>query len=124
MENRGSSKNSLIWIHCFKCLEIFIQKQRQFFLMECRHILCGSCMKKLNEKKAVCPICAKSIGFMMIGNSMPKPFRMLFHHNPSQIKNCDWKIVSFQNDTRKHFSMGLLKMVSFSTLLFPLTQRF
>lgn len=102
---------NLIWIHCYKCFEIFIKKQRQFFLLECRHILCGSCLS-VEKKKTVCPICAEQTGFLAIGNNMPKHFRMLFHPNPSQFKDIDWRVVTFQNDARKHLTMGLLKMVS------------
>ncbi|KAL5279959.1 hypothetical protein ACFFRR_004148 [Megaselia abdita] len=108
-----STEKNLFWIHCYKCFELFLKKKRQFFLCECRHIICGLCLKRVDQKKAVCPICVKPNGFLLIENSMPKQFRMLFHPNPTSFKYIDWKIVLFQNDAQKHFSLGMLKMKVF-----------
>uniref|UniRef100_A0A182MJ44 RING-type domain-containing protein n=1 Tax=Anopheles culicifacies TaxID=139723 RepID=A0A182MJ44_9DIPT len=48
------------WIHCNICFHLLSKKERKFYHLSCRHVLCKQCMAKTN-RGTICPVCEKPL---------------------------------------------------------------
>lgn len=104
--NAPSSRPFLEWIHCNSCYDIYINKNRKFYLFAgCHHIICEQCTVLI--KTAVngppcykCTLCQKAVRACQLGNSMPAHLKELFHPEPYRDGLNSFHIQQFQEKHR------------------------
>ncbi|XP_057654801.1 uncharacterized protein LOC130893051 [Diorhabda carinulata] len=83
------------WLHCNKCY-IKVQPDIKMFLVECAHIFCEKCIKRVGDEK--CLICQKSNSFILIDKDMNASVQPFFIPVDVQIK----KILEVYNFQMMH----------------------
>ncbi|XP_018785487.1 PREDICTED: RING finger protein vilya [Bactrocera latifrons] len=103
----------LYWIHCNRCLEIYIRKRRRLFLLSCNHMICEKCattlaINHINVSSEVhCPICNKTQRYRVLCNVMPAHAKELL--NPEPWREPNERILNFQAKQRDSFKKGMFR---------------
>lgn len=106
---------NFLWINCFKCLDFYGFKKNAFFLLNCKHISCVKCLKKVDDLHVICPCCKKPSRYWLINNDMPASVKKYFHPRPYHNKlSIDWDVINFQVKCHKRLIARLLSLVSVS----------
>lgn len=114
-ENQKSSLDpNQLWIHCFKCTHLYVFKDRAFFLLSCKHIICVKCLKKVDNSRVICLKCRRASQYSVIGNDMPRSLKKFFHPRPWDI--LDWDVINFQNSVHLAFLKTMMKKVNLKYL--------
>nr|CAI5866902.1 unnamed protein product [Callosobruchus analis] len=98
------------WVHCNKCSIIF-KPNVKFFLTECSHIFCQSCIASINETK--CVVCQKSNCYIEICKSMDPNIQLFFNPAEYQIKKT-MEILQFQTQQRIRQYQTVAKKYAFA----------
>ncbi|XP_050089896.1 RING finger protein narya-like [Anopheles aquasalis] len=98
------------WIHCNVCFHLQWPRDRTFYQLSCRHVLCKLCMSK-TKRATVCPICRQSIlRFTELSNEkMTRKDKMMF--DVAAVDALDWQSQSlaFQHKQREHLIEKILR---------------
>ncbi|VEN56612.1 unnamed protein product, partial [Callosobruchus maculatus] len=96
------------WVHCNKCSIIF-KPNVKFFLTECSHIFCQSCIASINETK--CFVCQKSNRYIEICKNMDPNIQLYFNPAEVQFKKA-MEILQFQMQHRtRQYQTAIKKYV-------------
>ncbi|XP_013114027.2 RING finger protein vilya-like isoform X1 [Stomoxys calcitrans] len=111
----NSTEPYVHWIHCNKCYQLYIKKEVSFYLLACKHVICSLCAielpQSINGPRAYkCPVCSQTTRACVIGNTMPKNLKDLFHPQPYLDGLDNYKIMSFQQEQRKKFFEHMYKL--------------
>ncbi|XP_049545109.1 RING finger protein narya-like isoform X1 [Anopheles darlingi] len=97
------------WIHCNVCFHLQEKRDRTFYQLSCRHVICKLCVSKTN-RGTVCPVCRRSIQrFTELNNEMNAKDKMMF--DPAAIGALDRQCqnVVFQYKQREHLIEKILR---------------
>lgn len=96
-----SKPAELIQIRCNSCWAIADKNNTLFFITNCYHVFCASCLK---NNKNYCKVCLKSCATLPINPDLPDEVKMFF-----KAKSCDklldnlHRITTFQENQTKMF---------------------
>ncbi|XP_058122695.1 RING finger protein narya-like [Anopheles ziemanni] len=100
------------WIHCSLCYNHMAKKERQFYHLSCRHILCRPCMAK-TKRGTVCPVCQGSLSrFVELNNQMERKDKMLYDPSAAKIYAIACQTLIFQQKHRQHLIQRIIQMRS------------
>lgn len=111
------TSHPLLWIHCNVCYELYIKKERRFFLLACNHVLCIGCVQEISDRKVNgpkvynCRICKDKTRACEMNNNMPAHLKELFHVEPYQEGINTMTVLKFQNIHIRRFIKFLFKGV-------------
>lgn len=107
-----------LWIHCFNCSEFYVLKRKKLFLLECKHISCEKCLRKVDDLRVICPTCKKPARYFVINNEMPASVKKFFNPRPYSNKmSMDWNVIGFQQSCHRRLIHRLLAVVSLKMFL-------
>ncbi|XP_052896464.1 uncharacterized protein LOC128303522 isoform X2 [Anopheles moucheti] len=97
------------WIHCNICLHLLSRKERKFYHLSCRHVLCRQCMGKTN-RGTICPVCNKPLErFTELSNQMDRKEKMLYDSGSLKLLSVAYQSVIFQHKQRQNMIRGILR---------------
>ncbi|XP_035906853.1 RING finger protein nenya-like isoform X2 [Anopheles stephensi] len=97
------------WIHCNSCFHLLSRKERKFYHLSCRHVLCKQCMAKTN-RGTVCPICQKPLErFTELSNQMDRKEKMYYDPGCLKVLSVAYQSVVFQHRQRENMIRGILR---------------
>uniref|UniRef100_A0A182X222 RING-type domain-containing protein n=1 Tax=Anopheles quadriannulatus TaxID=34691 RepID=A0A182X222_ANOQN len=97
------------WIHCNICFHSFERKERKFYHLSCRHVLCKSCMAKTN-RGTMCPLCKKPLErFTELNNQMERKDKMYYDPGSLKVFGVAYQSVIFQHKQREDMIRGILR---------------
>ncbi|XP_053665982.1 RING finger protein narya-like [Anopheles marshallii] len=97
------------WIHCNICLHLLSRKERKFYHLSCRHVLCRQCMGK-TSRGTICPVCNKPLErFTELSNQMDRKEKMLYDSGSLKLLSVAYQSVIFQHKQRENMIRGILR---------------
>ncbi|EAL41964.2 AGAP006749-PA [Anopheles gambiae str. PEST] len=97
------------WIHCNICFHSFERKERKFYHLSCRHVLCKLCMAKTN-RGTMCPLCKKPLErFTELNNQMERKEKMYYDPGSLKVFGVAYQSVIFQHKQREDMIRGILR---------------
>ncbi|XP_052859617.1 RING finger protein narya-like [Anopheles cruzii] len=96
------------WIHCNICFHLLDKKDRKFYQLSCRHVLCKQCMGRTN-RGTVCPVCQKPLDrFTELTNQMDRADKMFFDPGAIRALQVVSQNVLFQHRQRDHLVQQII----------------
>ncbi|XP_058124928.1 RING finger protein 212B-like [Anopheles coustani] len=97
------------WIHCNLCYYVMVRKERKFYHLSCRHVLCKPCMAK-TERGTTCPVCHQSLSrFSELNNQMDRKEKMYYDPGAHKTFGDACQIAVFQLKQRENMVRGILR---------------
>uniref|UniRef100_A0A182WI84 RING-type domain-containing protein n=1 Tax=Anopheles minimus TaxID=112268 RepID=A0A182WI84_9DIPT len=97
------------WIHCNICFHLLSRKERKFYHLSCRHVLCKQCMAKTN-RGTICPVCEKPLErFTELNNQMDRKEKMFYDSSSLKVLSVAYQSVIFQHKQRENMIRGILR---------------
>ncbi|XP_058066080.1 RING finger protein narya-like [Anopheles bellator] len=97
------------WIHCNICFHLLDKKDRKFYQLSCRHVLCKQCMGRTN-RGTVCPVCQKPLDrFTELTNQMDREDKMFFDPGVVRALHVVGQNVLFQHRQREHLVQQIIR---------------
>uniref|UniRef100_A0A182R9F1 RING-type domain-containing protein n=1 Tax=Anopheles funestus TaxID=62324 RepID=A0A182R9F1_ANOFN len=97
------------WIHCNICFHLLSRKERKFYHLSCRHVLCKQCMAKTN-RGTICPVCEKPLErFTELNNQMDRKEKMFYDPGSLKVLSVAYQNVVFQHKQRENMIKGILR---------------
>ncbi|XP_037928039.1 RING finger protein vilya-like [Teleopsis dalmanni] len=117
--NKDDYEKNVHWVHCHLCYELYIKRERTFFLHACDHVTCETCSTAsptsvnsvtsvLSDRK--CPVCEEVVSISEINNDMPQQMKKLFHPNPWQDEMPAFHVLQFQQKQQIHLYQGMIEI--------------
>ncbi|XP_050072990.1 RING finger protein narya-like [Anopheles maculipalpis] len=97
------------WIHCNVCFHLLARKERKFYHLSCRHVLCKQCMAK-TDRGTTCPVCQQPLeSYTELSNQMDS--KEMMYYDPGCLKalNVAYRSVVFQHKQRENMIRGILR---------------
>lgn len=97
------------WIHCNLCYYVMVRKERKFYHLSCRHVLCRPCMGKTDRGK-ICPVCQQPLArFSELNNQMERKEKMYYEPGVMRAFSNVCQNVIFQHKQRENLIRGILR---------------
>ncbi|KFB51032.1 AGAP006749-PA-like protein [Anopheles sinensis] len=97
------------WIHCNLCYHVMVRKERKFYHLSCRHVLCKPCMAK-TERGTTCPVCHQPLSrFSELNNQMERKEKMYYDPGAHKTFSDASQIAVFQLKQRENMVRGILR---------------
>ncbi|XP_055857949.1 RING finger protein vilya-like [Episyrphus balteatus] len=101
------------WIHCNRCMENYMKKERKLYILSCYDVVCETCLMAGNKEK-MCPVCKNIVRGFVICNNLPPKLKEMFHPRPWSLKfNRTSTVYKFQKKQRNSFLTGCKKLREF-----------